>query len=153
MVLDLDHFKQLNDANGDAAGDAVLRAVAQALGATVRPTYVLARTGGEEIVVLGLVSGPEEADRLAERLRAAVAGTRTQHGHAVTTSIGFALAGPVADEEPSDALWRLIDRADAAMYAAKQQGRDRVASLLPRARLPRQEERTPLAEEPATDVA
>ena len=63
MVLDLDHFKRLNDAHGHAAGDAVLRAVAASLGATVRPTDVLARTGGEELVVLGLVGDPDEAAR------------------------------------------------------------------------------------------
>ena len=86
MVLDLDHFKRLNDAHGHAAGDAVLRAVAGALAATVRPTDVLARTGGEELVVLGLVGDPDEAAHLAERLRTAVADSRTADGHAVTAS-------------------------------------------------------------------
>jgi diguanylate cyclase (GGDEF)-like protein len=130
MVLDLDHFKALNDAHGHAAGDAVLRAVAVALAATVRPADVLARTGGEELVVLGMVSDTGEAGRLAERLRAAVSGARTEQGHAVTTSIGIALARPVDGEDARNALWRLVDRADAAMYEAKQQGRDRVVALL-----------------------
>jgi diguanylate cyclase (GGDEF)-like protein len=153
MVLDLDHFKQLNDAHGHAAGDAVLRAVATSLAATVRPTDVLARTGGEELVVIGLVSDPDEAERLAERLRAAVAGTRTDDGHAVTASIGIALIRPVDGENAADAVWKLIDRADAAMYEAKQQGRDRVASLLvPRARAPRPEE-TARVDSPTNDVA
>jgi diguanylate cyclase (GGDEF)-like protein len=138
MVLDLDHFKKLNDAHGHAAGDAVLRAVALSLGATVRPTDVLARTGGEELVVLGLVGDSDEAGRLAERLRAAVANTRTDDGHAVTTSIGIALTRPEDGENATEALWKLIDRADAAMYDAKQQGRDRVAGTpLPRPRSPR----------------
>jgi diguanylate cyclase (GGDEF)-like protein len=139
MVLDLDHFKKLNDAHGHAAGDAVLRAVAASLGATVRPTDVLARTGGEELVVLGLVGDSDEARRLAERLRAAVAHTRTDEGHAVTTSIGIALTRPEDGDRPTDALWRLIDRADAAMYEAKQAGRDRVAGTgqIPRPRSPR----------------
>ena len=137
MVLDLDHFKRLNDAHGHAAGDAVLRAVAAALAATVRPTDVLARTGGEELVVLGLVGDPDEAAQLAERLRTAVADSRTADGHAVTASIGIALTRPVDGEDATDALWRLVDRADAAMYEAKQQGRDRVASMwVPRARTP-----------------
>ena len=135
MVLDLDHFKRLNDAHGHAAGDAVLVAVAGSLGATVRPSDVLARTGGEELVVLGLVGDPAEAHHLAERLRAAVAATRTPDGHRVTASIGLALADPADAEDPADALWRLVDRADAAMYEAKQQGRDRVArATLPRPR-------------------
>jgi diguanylate cyclase (GGDEF)-like protein len=137
MMLDLDHFKRLNDAHGHAAGDAVLRAVAASLTASVRPTDVLARTGGEELVVLGLVGDPDEAARLAERLRTAVANTRTADGHAVTASIGIALTRPVDAEDATDALWRLVDRADAAMYEAKQQGRDRVASMwVPRARAP-----------------
>jgi diguanylate cyclase (GGDEF)-like protein len=142
MLLDLDHFKRLNDAHGHAAGDAVLKAVAAALGATVRPADVLARTGGEELVVVGLVSDPDEAGRLAERLRAAVAATQTDDGHTVTASIGIALTRPVDGEDAADALWRLIDRADVAMYEAKQAGRDRVAALwVPRARAPQPEEK------------
>jgi diguanylate cyclase (GGDEF)-like protein len=137
MVLDIDHFKRLNDAHGHAAGDAVLCAVARSLAATVRPADVLVRTGGEELVVLGLVGDLHEARRLAERLRLAVAGTRTLDGHSVTASIGVALTRPVDGENPADALWRLVDRADGAMYEAKQQGRDRVAALgIPRARAP-----------------
>jgi diguanylate cyclase (GGDEF)-like protein len=131
MVLDLDHFKRLNDAHGHAAGDAVLLAVTTALGATVRPADVLARIGGEELVVLGLVGDTAEAHHLAERLRAAVSDSRTGEGHRVTASIGIALTRPVDGEDTTDALWRLIDRADAAMYEAKQQGRDRVATVVP----------------------
>jgi diguanylate cyclase (GGDEF)-like protein len=131
MVLDLDHFKQLNDAHGHAAGDAVLRTVAASLAATVRPTDVLARTGGEEMIVLGLVSDPAEAHRLAERLRAAVRTSRTDDDHWVTASIGIALARPLDGEDPADAMWRLVDRADGAMYQAKQAGRDRVVAALP----------------------
>jgi diguanylate cyclase (GGDEF)-like protein len=153
-VLDLDHFKRLNDAHGHAAGDAVLRAVAISLAATVRPTDVLARTGGEELVVLGLVGDPDEAARLAERLRTAVANTRTADGHAVTASIGIALTRPVDDDDPTDGLWRLIDRADAAMYEAKQQGRDRVASMwVPRARPAMPAEGPTVRSAAASDVA
>jgi diguanylate cyclase (GGDEF)-like protein len=137
MVLDLDHFKRLNDAHGHAAGDAVLLAVAGSLATTVRPADVLARTGGEELVVLGLVSDSHEATRLAERLRSAVARTRTDDGHTVTASVGIALTRPVDGEDATDGLWRLVDRADAAMYEAKQLGRDRVAAFrVPQARSP-----------------
>jgi diguanylate cyclase (GGDEF)-like protein len=154
MVLDLDHFKRLNDAHGHAAGDAVLRAVAGSLAASVRPTDVLARTGGEELVVLGLVGDPDEAARLAERLRSAVATTRTSDGHAVTASVGIALTRPTDAEDATDELWKLIDRADAAMYEAKQQGRDRVASLwVPLARRPLAEESTSRPGPAASDVA
>jgi diguanylate cyclase (GGDEF)-like protein len=152
MVLDLDHFKRLNDAHGHAVGDAVLRAVAAALSASVRPADVLARTGGEELVVLGQVSDAGEARLLAERLRAAVSACRTDTGHGVTASIGVALTRPVDGEEPRDGLWRLIDRADAAMYEAKRQGRDRVAALLiPQPRPARAPE--PISDTPVTDVA
>jgi diguanylate cyclase (GGDEF)-like protein len=154
MVLDLDHFKRLNDAHGHAAGDAVLRAVAGSLTATVRPADVLARTGGEELVVLGLVGDPDEAARLAERLRSAVSSSRTEDGHAVTASIGIALTRPADGEDAGAALWRLVDRADAAMYEAKQQGRDRVASMwVPRARSPLPSETPAAPEVPTSDVA
>jgi diguanylate cyclase (GGDEF)-like protein len=148
MVLDLDHFKRLNDAHGHAAGDAVLQAVAGSLAATVRATDILARTGGEEIVVLGLVGDPDEAAHLAERLRAAVAASRSDAGHAVTASIGVAIVGPVDDEDAAEGLWRLIDRADAAMYEAKRQGRNRVAARwVPRARDPLPSERVTAADD------
>jgi diguanylate cyclase (GGDEF)-like protein len=153
MMLDLDHFKRLNDAHGHAAGDAVLRAVAGSLGTAVRPSDILARTGGEELVVLGLVGDADEAAHLAERLRTAVAGSRTPDGHAVTASIGIALVRPVDGEPPTDALWRLVDRADAAMYEAKQQGRDRVvAPAVPRARTPLRDELPAGTGAAATDV-
>jgi diguanylate cyclase (GGDEF)-like protein len=137
LVLDLDHFKRLNDANGHAVGDAVLRGVAGTLSAAVRPSDILARTGGEELLVLGLVGDPDEAAHLAERLRSAVAAGGTAAGHAVTASIGVALCRPTDGEDATDDLWRLVDRADAAMYEAKRQGRDRVvAPSVPRVRPP-----------------
>ncbi len=149
MVLDLDHFKRVNDAHGHSAGDAVLQTVARSLTATVRPADVLARTGGEELVVVGMVSDSDEAARLAERLRAAVAGSCTDDGHRVTASIGVALLRPVDDEDAAASLWRLIDGADAAMYEAKRSGRDRVAAVrVPRPRSA-QREASPLADPPA----
>jgi diguanylate cyclase (GGDEF)-like protein len=152
MVLDLDHFKRLNDAHGHAAGDAVLHAVAGSLTATVRPTDVLARLGGEEIVVLGLVADPDEAGPLAERLRAAVAVSRTAHGHAVTASIGIALTRPSDGDDAITGLWRLIDRADAAMYEAKQAGRNRVVAMWAPPTRPPSPEMT-ASVPPASDVA
>jgi diguanylate cyclase (GGDEF)-like protein len=154
LVLDLDHFKQLNDDFGHALGDEVLREVARALAASVRPPDVLARTGGEELVVLGLVSDPDEGRRLAERLRRAVAACGSGGPWRVTASIGVALARPVDGEDPADALWRLVDRADAAMYRAKEGGRDRVhvagGDLLP---LPRSTDRGRRRADPAAGGA
>ncbi|MGY1624022.1 diguanylate cyclase domain-containing protein [Geodermatophilus sp. SYSU D00965] len=153
MVLDLDHFKQLNDSHGHAAGDAVLQAVAASLSATVRPSDVLARIGGEELVVLGLVSDSAEAARLAERLRGAVARSRTVDGHAVTASIGIALVRPSDGEDAADAMWRLLDQADGAMYEAKQAGRDRVVAVLPRQRSVRLRDNHPQEGAPAGEPA
>ena len=140
LVLDLDHFKRLNDAFGHATGDDVLRCVSAALSATVRPADVLARTGGEELVVLGLVADHSEARHLAERLRSAVAASGSEEHRRVTVSIGVALTRPGDGEDPADGLWRLIDRADAAMYQAKQGGRDQVAlataAVVPAPRVP-----------------
>ena len=103
---------------------------------------MLARTGGEELVVLGLVERPRRgvaAGRAPPDAPSPPA--HTEDGHAVTASIGIALTRPVDGEDAPDALWRLIDRADVAMYEAKQDGRDRVASgAVPQAR-------TPLADE------
>ncbi len=141
MVLDLDHFKRLNDQFGHAVGDRVLNAVARSLQGTVRPADVLARTGGEEMVVLGLVADAAEAQQLAERLRTAVSAGHTVDGYGVTASVGLAVSRPEDGEDAVAALWRLVDRADAAMYEAKRLGRDRVATaVLPRARVPRPEE-------------
>ena len=148
MVLDLDHFKMVNDAHGHAVGDAVLQAVSRSLAATVRPADLLARTGGEEIVVIGMVSDSDEAARLGERLRAAVAETRTDEGHGVTVSIGFALVRPVDGDDAPASLWRLIDRADAAMYEAKRSGRDRVAAV----RLPHPRPASRTTDAPAADA-
>jgi diguanylate cyclase (GGDEF)-like protein len=106
---------------------------------------VLACIGGEELVVLGQVGDAAEAGGLAERLRTAVAATRTAGGHRVTASVGVAVARPVDGADPHDALWRLVDHADAAMYHAKQQGRDRVAArLVPHPRPPHATEHAPL---------
>ncbi|SDE93122.1 diguanylate cyclase (GGDEF) domain-containing protein [Blastococcus fimeti] len=145
VVLDLDHFKRLNDEFGHAVGDDVLNAVARTLSATVRPADLLARIGGEELVVLGTVGRPEEAQHLAERLRTAVGAARGSAGHTVTASVGLAVAAPDDGEDPVPALWRLVERADTAMYAAKRGGRDRVAVADPPA--------TPGSAETAADAA
>ncbi|MGY1841678.1 MULTISPECIES: diguanylate cyclase [unclassified Modestobacter] len=152
LVLDLDHFKRLNDAYGHAVGDEVLRCVAAALGRTVRPTDVLARTGGEELVVIGLAGDQAEARQLAERLRTAVATSTAGRDREVTVSIGVALTRPGDTEDPAEALWRLVDRADAAMYRAKKGGRDQVVlaggHLVP---LPR-DPRSPEPEQPSAQA-
>ena len=120
-IVDLDGFKAVNDLEGHAAGDAVLRAVAGALTAVVRGTDTVARLGGDEFAVLA--DSPLAADdqALADRLRAAVAAAGA--AHSVTGSVGRALV------EPDDDVAGVLHRADAAMYRAKAAGGDRVHDL------------------------
>jgi len=117
-LVDVDHFKQVNDRHGHPTGDAVLRRVAADLGGGLRDSDLLARWGGEEFAVLLPATGPGQAREIGERLRRRVAASGETP--AVTVSIG--LAPGVAGE--GAAAW--LERADRALYAAKAAGRDRV---------------------------
>ena len=120
LMIDVDRFKQVNDRMGHAGGDRVLTALATALGGTLRQDDVLARYGGEEFVVFLPGARLAEAAAVAERLRREAA-LRVRAGAApVSVSIGVAER---AADEPLDAA---LARADAAVYAAKAAGRDRV---------------------------
>lgn len=122
LLIDVDHFKHINDAHGHPAGDAVLRQLAQLLLATVRASDVAARFGGEEFaVLLPELTGAVDAVMTAEKIRQAVESTRFGAVGKVTVSVGVSLATPEdADARP------LIDRADAALYEAKRSGRNSV---------------------------
>lgn len=124
MMLDLDHFKRINDGLGHGAGDLVLRQVASLLRENARPDTLLARYGGEEFVVLSPVEDLRAARRLAERLRLAIADapwTEITHGAAgVTLSAGVTLV------EIGESLDDALRRADAALYRAKREGRNQV---------------------------
>ncbi len=113
-VIDLDHFKQVNDIQGHAAGDDLLRAVADAWSATLRPSDTLARLGGDEFAVILPGLQLDEAFVVAERLRLRVA-------ELTSTTIGVAAR---RDTEP---LAAVLERADRALYEAKRAGRGRVA--------------------------
>ena len=121
-LVDLDGFKAVNDAGGHAAGDAMLKAVATALGGAVRETDTVARLGGDEFAVLADVSVSFSGEMLAERLRA---GRRRRWAprRGVTASVG------VAEVEPGDDVEDLMHRADAAMYRSKTAGGNRVTAL------------------------
>lgn len=121
LLLDVDHFKQFNDAHGHPAGDAVLRGVACVLSRTLRESDIFARYGGEEFCALLPATSLDEAKTAAERLRQAIAeshfefeGTPLQ----VTVSIGLASAL----ETDNDQL--LLKRTDTALYEAKRNGRN-----------------------------
>ena len=128
LMIDLDLFKQINDAHGHAVGDAVLRGVAVALQRNVRKVDMVARYGGEEfVVVLPRIARAEALD-VAEKLRRVVAATPlpAPAGAApvhVTISVGMASFGQDATDVAA-----LIEKADIALYEAKHAGRNRVAS-------------------------
>ena len=122
VMIDLDHFKQINDRYGHLYGDEVLRTVAQVMGEASRSEDLVCRYGGEEFVVLAPNTPAPAAVELAERIRVAIAACSwTHHGTRVqiTSSLG------VADLQHSSANG-ILEYADAALYQAKQAGRNRV---------------------------
>jgi diguanylate cyclase (GGDEF)-like protein/PAS domain S-box-containing protein len=124
MLIDADHFKKINDTHGHPVGDAVLRHIARLMGATFRQVDVVARVGGEEFAVLLPSADLASAQRVAERLRAALEAqpTPTDGGPvACTVSIGIATM-----DEDTPSVEALLKRADEALYAAKHSGRNRV---------------------------
>jgi two-component system cell cycle response regulator len=132
LALDLDRFKDVNDAHGHAAGDAVLRAVADRLQRGLRPVDLLARIGGEEFLAVLPDIGAEEARDAAERLRGAAGAVPVclAGGASVaqTVSIGVACTAPTTPGAPPADVDTLVERADRALYDAKTSGRNRVCS-------------------------
>jgi len=124
LLLDVDHFKKINDVHGHPAGDEALRAIAGSVGAFARETDLAARYGGEEFAVL-LPSTTEAGARiLAERVRTGIAALTVEWEKKpipLRVSIGVATLEPEPDHGE-----RLVARADQALYAAKQTGRDKV---------------------------
>jgi diguanylate cyclase (GGDEF)-like protein len=126
LLVDIDHFKQINDRVGHQAGDTVLQRVAEALSRCVRAEDVVARYGGEEFAVIGRGIDPDGALAFGERLRAVIAAQRIVFDDAlvpVTASVGVAhnhRGAPVS--KPA----ALLQAADQALYAAKNGGRNRV---------------------------
>ncbi|WP_349613343.1 GGDEF domain-containing protein [Delftia acidovorans] len=122
LIGDIDHFKRINDSWGHDCGDRVLQAVAQTLQQHVRNDDLVSRFGGEEFVLLLMRTTPQEAELVAQRIRAQLSadGYVLVAGQRVTISFGIA---PVA---ANTALTDALTRADGLLYAAKQAGRDRV---------------------------
>ncbi len=133
LMLDIDHFKDVNDTYGHAAGDTVLRELAQRIESQVRVSDVAARYGGEEFVVLLPGTEIESGTLLAERIRKAVSAKPIEIGNddsiTITASIGIASITPERDvDDLKTAGESLIARADVALYSAKSSGRDQVAT-------------------------
>src|SRR5439155_17774434 len=116
VMVDIDHFKRINDTDGHSAGDRVLQEVAARLRTSVRVEDLLARWGGEEFLVILPLAGAEGAASLAERIRETIAAEPIADGHRtleVTVSVGFAT---LLEGEGMEAM---VARADAALYGAK----------------------------------
>jgi diguanylate cyclase (GGDEF)-like protein len=126
LMIDIDHFKKVNDSFGHLVGNRVLQALAERCLSAIRDTDIVGRYGGEEFVVLLPENNLSSALEAAERLRTAIAGLRIPSGLGsaiqITASIGAAEIIPGVDD-----LETLIGLADRAMYTAKQGGRNRVA--------------------------
>lgn len=126
VLLDLDHFKQVNDTYGHPAGDEVLREVARRIRATVRPFDALGRYGGEEFLVVLSNCNEETSARIAERIADSLREQPVTVGKdeiVVTASLGVVAGTPVGGADESG-NW--IDRADQCLYRAKRAGRDRI---------------------------
>ena len=122
-IADIDHFKRINDTHGHAAGDAVLRGVAQMMQASIRPYDSIGRYGGEEFLFLSPGCDVTNALKLAERIRQCISSERIKSDGieiAVTLSMGVAVYRATED------AMTLIAGADAALYQAKSRGRNRV---------------------------
>ncbi len=121
LLLDVDHFKKLNDRHGHLAGDQVLAEIGRALRSAIRREDSVARYGGEEFAILLPTTSLEQAAQVAQKVREAVARVavdRNNHQLAVTVS------GGLATIEPNERVEMLIQRADSALYAAKAAGRN-----------------------------
>ncbi|MFA5596851.1 MAG: diguanylate cyclase, partial [Pusillimonas sp.] len=125
MMLDIDHFKKVNDTYGHAIGDVVLQQVARTIRATLRADDVPGRLGGEEFAVLLPATDLPEGMEIAERIRHNVAqSTITADPHQIHVTISIGVARIASDTSPDDVL----QHADDAMYTAKESGRNRVCA-------------------------
>ncbi len=127
LMLDVDRFKQYNDAFGHPAGDSVLREVARRVQMTVRPSDCVARYGGEEFAVLLPDTNVEEAKSIGERIRRVIDGEEWPN-RPVTVSVGCATLTPTTTETPPATV--LLNQADIAMYRSKNRGRNCVTHFM-----------------------
>lgn len=126
-MIDIDHFKHVNDTLGHAAGDQVLRWLAHHSQAILRETDVLTRWGGEEFLLLLPDTYPADAERVVERLRIHMAG---QSVWAERPELRVTFSGGISAHVQGESMQETISRADAKLYEAKTQGRDRVLTAV-----------------------
>ncbi|MBB3196802.1 diguanylate cyclase [Roseateles terrae] len=127
VMMDVDHFKRINDTLGHARGDDALCRVVQVCGQVVRKEDVLGRLGGEEFALLLPQTSLEEAHHLVERLREHIASSRMDDGHPGAPAVVLTASFGVTSMRPDDlSVDDLLGRADAALYRAKAAGRNRV---------------------------
>ncbi len=134
VLVDLDHFKKLNDGHGHPFGDRVLMATGEVLASSVRATDAACRYGGEEFGLILTETPGSGARTCCERIREQIEALNLlSRGKPVpvTTSVGFATTGAIPKEQLT--VQTLLDAADAALYAAKQGGRNRVCEAAPTA--------------------
>lgn len=130
ILIDIDHFKQINDTHGHLTGDEALRSFTERLRGSLRTVDLICRFGGEEFLVIAENTSLKDAVHIAERLRSAVASQpfETSSGLVrITCSIGVATLKP---KDPTATVDRLLAEADACLYTAKHLGRDRVYSAM-----------------------
>lgn len=140
LMVDIDHFKQINDSHGHATGDRVLLQFRDVLLSVTRESDTPVRRGGEEFLIVARFAPPDAGPQFAERIRAAVANHRFDPGNGqhlrLTCSIGFA-SYPFFADEPDRLNWeQVVDIADGCLYAAKRRGRNAWAGVAPMASPP-----------------
>lgn len=126
ILFDMDHFKSVNDSHGHDAGDAILRQAALRAASCLRPYDLLARHGGEEFAVLLPQTNNDDAETVAERIRATFACLPAQYD---VVEIPFTASFGVATQQGEESFEETVKRADRALYQAKKTGRNRVESV------------------------
>lgn len=125
LLLDLDHFKEVNDTHGHGAGDTVLKAVAEQLKTVSREYDIPARIGGEEFAIITPYASYDELVGIAERYRQAIDGLRVAHdAMAIATTVSIGVATNIEGDD-AESLFRTADR---RLYDAKRNGRNRIAA-------------------------
>jgi diguanylate cyclase len=141
LMVDIDHFKKVNDSHGHSAGDLVLKSVAQALQDCIRPMDTLARFGGEEFAMILPNCPPHFGQTVAERVRLKVMGRKAAIAQGQEVTVSVSIGGAFAPQwvRSSAALW--VERADQQLYRAKAEGRNRACLEQPAVSLVSAEEK------------